>query len=320
VDSDFHRSGFLYLLVLLVGFLPWTFFVPLGLLHGKDRTSRPGERLCVWWFIGVLVGLSLFSPKHPSLLAFIWPPISLLIPAALYETRQKFSVWEALLGKGLARSLPYLLKLPLLLGGLLALVWFSELLEKVVDPAVAKALRESPEALPLFGLAAVGAVGTFLISFRVQKLVKAGETANATFESAGGAFFFLVFASFLLPLLGPVESARTLLVDHVKPVVGEARLCTYGERRPADVMYYLDRNVEHFEEPDPQASDSEPRQKLEAYLKSSERVYLLSSEIALKGLDIQFPSLRSRLHSTGVEGPAGTRHLVLLTNQPSAER
>ncbi|HVR76128.1 MAG TPA: glycosyltransferase family 39 protein, partial [Planctomycetota bacterium] len=44
-----------YLIHLLLDFLPWTLFLPLGLLHAKDRLQRDGERLGLTWALFTLL-------------------------------------------------------------------------------------------------------------------------------------------------------------------------------------------------------------------------------------------------------------------------
>ncbi|MCZ6792573.1 MAG: glycosyltransferase family 39 protein [Planctomycetota bacterium] len=293
---DDYPSGslFVYVVVLLVGFLPWSIFIPLAILHGKDRTSRDGQGLCTYWFIVALIGMSLLPAKHGTYTLFLWTPLALLIPAAFYETAEKFSVWEEILSSLVARLLPLLLKgalvfVVVLLG--LWLLWLSGVYE---ESTLTAQLAEKEAVLLFLGLAAVGAIGAFLSSSRVKKLLAAGETAGAAFETARATLIFLFFAGFLLPLLDSKRSAQPF-VDEVQRRIGDRPLASYGRRRPGELSYYLEREFVHLEELHPLQDESTAKSRLLGFLEQAGTVYLITSEEDCAALRFQFPEVKSLL-------------------------
>jgi 4-amino-4-deoxy-L-arabinose transferase-like glycosyltransferase len=78
-----------YLPVLLIGFFPWSGFLPSALwLAGKSARLRegrnPADRLliaCTCWVIGVLVFFSLAGTKLPSYVFPVFPALALLVGA-----------------------------------------------------------------------------------------------------------------------------------------------------------------------------------------------------------------------------------------------
>ncbi len=91
-----HRTGPLYYFVpvLLVGFLPWTFFLPRvawsWLRHGGAQMKRdPAGALYVFWTVFIFV---FFSLSHSKLIGYILP----LLPAlALLLAAEWDAVWES---------------------------------------------------------------------------------------------------------------------------------------------------------------------------------------------------------------------------------
>src|SRR5690606_12336791 len=66
----------------------------------------------------------------------------------------------------------------------------------------------------------------------------------------------------------------------------------------------------------PGTPEDAPRRRLEGYLKSDRPVYILASQRAVEGLEIQFPGLRTLFHRTGIEGWLGADgRWVVLSNR-----
>ncbi|MEM7232470.1 MAG: glycosyltransferase family 39 protein [Planctomycetota bacterium] len=307
---------------LFFGFLPWTLLLPLGIFHGKDRTSRPGERLCIFWIVWSFLVAILFPLAPGANLLQLWAPFCLLVPAALYEHRERFSVWETLLRDWLLRLLPWLLRAPLALIVVAAGLWLAGLYESWVDPGLAVTLSDAGSVGPAAGLLFVAGCGAFYVAAKVTELLKREERATAVFESTRAMLFLLFALGFSLPILDRRESPK-FFVERLPSVVESAPLATYGVRAPAELEYYLEREepFPHFAYLDPKKETEKyaPQMALEAYLRREDRVFLLLSKTELAQLKFQFPGVHTALHDTGVEGRLGQRgEYVLKTNRAMA--
>lgn len=318
--------GFLqsYPVVFILGFLPWTFFVPLGIFHGKDRTSRPGQRALIFWAVGAAALLLLVPPHDSSYLLYLWPPLALLIPAALYEELEVFSVWEGFLLRGTVKILPSLLRLPLYLTIGVAALWFADALPKIFGERFADALEDSHAMGIVLALWGAGGIASWFLARRVERFVAAEERAVALFESARAALFFLFVAQLSAPVVDRAQSAKFFIED-VHARLGNVPIASYGPAALHELDYYLDGSHKHFPELDPTADvgspEDEQRKQLEAFLRRDETVYLLSSKRAFEGLEIQFPGLRGLLHDTGIEGWMGTQgRWVIFSNRELATK
>ncbi len=310
------RPPYYYLLTLLWAFLPWTLFLPSGFLHGKDRLRRNGERLTFTWALFMLVALTCVSAKRPSYLLVIWPPMSLLIAAALFETRESFTVWEDLLREGVSRVLPVLLKVPFVLVLLVAAAYFGGYLEKLLPDDRAQALLTDHDGMSwTLGLLGVASGVLFAVSGRVRKLVREKEVTRAAFELACAAVFLCFTGTFLFAAANPFESGRAA-VEKLSPLLpAEASIATYGRKR-ASVFYYLGeaRPLTHLDYPGTTPDDSGLK-KLEDHLKQSGAAFIITSRAELEMLRAQFPSLNPVLIEKQSARLGWHEELVLLGNR-----
>ncbi|HLU46866.1 MAG TPA: hypothetical protein VK116_02240, partial [Planctomycetota bacterium] len=321
IGADEAPRGFLgsYPVLLVLGFLPWTFFVPIGVFHGKDRTARPGQRAAIYWVFGGALLLVLIPPYDSSFLLYLWPPLALLIPAALYEELEVYSVWESILLVGTTRLLPRVLRLPIYLTVVVAGLWLAGALPKIFGERFAEAFSDRTTMGTVLALWAAGGVASWFLARRVQYFVDREERGSAVFESARAALFFLFIAQLSAPVIDRAQSAR-FFVESVKSQLGDVPIASYGATALHELDYYLGAPHEHFPLLDPTAPpgtpEDAPRQRLEAYLKSEKPVYILASQKAVEGLEIQFPGLRTLFHRTGIEGWLGADgRWVVLSNR-----
>lgn len=312
------RPPYAYLVSLVWTFLPWSLFLPLGVLHGKDRTARPGERLAIFWLLVPLVLLSFISAKRPEYLLICVPPAALLMAASFFETRESFTIWEELLRQGVLRLVPWLLRLPLLATALGAAAYFSGRLGPFQDPRI-QALLEDREAAGRVLL--VAGAGSLLLAFvsapRVRRLAAAGETSRSAFELACATLFLFAVATYLAPDANPFLSSRAA-VEHLQARIPEgARLALYGELRPG-VLHALgeSRPVTLLDYPDPLAAEDPALQRLQEYLQAPGTACLITSRGELEALRSQFPSLLARVEVLAEERVgAGEESLVLAARQ-----
>lgn len=325
---DEASSGpiWLYLAAIVPAFLPWTVWLPAGLLHVKGRMEQPGPRLLTVWCVSHLVVLSLLPAKDVSFLLLLWPAAALSVPVALLDTGEKRSVWEGYLETAGRSAIFWLLRAPLVATALLAMVWLTSLGERWTGwrwLAIGQDTRVASAILVPLGVA--GAL-LWVLSARVRRLGAARDPGGAILEAARGALLWLVAVGFVLPSLDPVLSARDFLL-RAEEVTAGSPLRTYGRRRPDEVAWYVRPGVDHLdvpvletpgsgtsdlEAPGVEAPGSEtptggreaslPQRVLGEFLASPGGAFLVASEIDVTHLVTQFPSLRRSLHATDVTG------------------
>lgn len=304
-----------YILALLFGFLPWSLFLPLGVLHGKDRLGRDGERLAFFWVVFTLVALTVASSKRPEYALFVWPALSLLVAAALFETRESFTVWEDFLRRGVFVVVPYLLMVPALGVLLCVAAYFAGYPE--IDERLQALLADRKAALAMLGIAAAAAVVSLIVAWRVHKLLLQKEIPRAAFGLVCATIFLFFMSSFFYGGANSLLSSREVLGKFSAQMPPGAPLAVYGQGRP-EVLYYLGnaRSIDHFSYLDAFDAEDPIRKRLEAYLGQPREVFLISTEAELEKLKEHFPTLSRSLRVAG-RAPHGLEgEYVLVSNRP----
>ena len=325
LDAHSHRRlPYYYLIKIATGFLPWTIFLPLGFLHCKDRTRRPCERFALFSTLFPLIVLSFVSSKKPGYILLVWPSLSLTVAAGLFETKEKFSLWEEYLRDFVSRLLPWLLRLPLVLVVLLTALHLAGYLPRAFAAVLRFSAAEVPrlEALfprdetTLYGLGFLALVAALLaaLSVRVQRAVREEQPARAAFEFACGVCFLFFACSFFYEGLNEAKSPR-YLVETFAAKVGDAPLKVYGTKRPS-FQYYYPRQLDTLDYPDPLAAADPSLKQLRQYLEQDAKVYLLASSGDLEKLTQFYGSLSPSLIEQGRGHLGWTREYVLLSNRP----
>jgi 4-amino-4-deoxy-L-arabinose transferase-like glycosyltransferase len=303
-----------YLLAVLVAFLPWTIFLPLGLLHGKDRMARDGERLALLWALCPLVILSFVSAKKPGYMLAIWPPLALLISASFFETREWYSVWEDFLREGVFRAVPYILKAPLIAFLVAAAAYAGGYWKSSPDERVVALLSERDDVIRVLAFMILGGSVAFALAGRVRRLVAEGALPKAAFDLACATLVVFTAVSFAYDGLNAFASWRPVLERFAAKVPQGAPLAFYGRMEPA-VLYYLEREVEPLAYPDPRTANDPALARIEAHLGQATEAFVMGREAEIEQLKRLFPSLAPRLveKDRGRVGISG--RLLLLSNK-----
>lgn len=306
-----------YLGVLLLAFLPWTFFLPLGLLHGKDRLRRHGERLTFLWVIASLLILTLADAKKPGYILGVWPPLSLLIAAGFFETRDWYTVWEDFLREGVFALVPLLLKVPAALVLVTLGAYFGGYLASINDDRVQEMLLQKEAVLWTLALATGVSGVLFFVSGRVRKLVHAKDVTRAAYELACASLLLLATATFFHPASNPFLSGRDAVERLAVAIPADAAVALYGQKRAA-VFYYLDpaRKLTHLGYPDVLVPTDPAYLAIEAHLKQPGPACLITSSGELESLRSQFASLEPYLRNVRVTAKFElNEELVLVLNR-----
>ncbi len=316
-DADSHRQpAWYYLVTILVDFLPWTLFLPLGLFfgHAHFRQSGPG-RLVVWVLI-TIVTLTLISSKQGKYLLPMWTPLCLLVSAGLLGDHRE-SIWESFLGVRLLAFFPWFLT------GLAAVLSVTPLLW--LAGAVPASLRREPfqdfiedrgvqlGALCLMGIAAA-ALGFGAVKMRTA--LKARDRLKALhWASAALAVTYLAF-SFSYSTLNSVKSARRFC-ERAGAWTASGEVAIYGTARPAILYYYPKRIDLVLGRPDPTGTDLTNEKALETYLRAAEERYLIIYEKDLHKLEGNFPRFQNYYREIGSGYVGSRRRYIVLRNKPA---
>jgi hypothetical protein len=305
----------------LLGFLPWSLFVPLAFFHGKTRIHRHGERLAFIWAVYMLVLLSIPSSKKSGYILVIWPAVSLLVSAAFFEVREWFSLWEDYLRQGVFKAVPALMKVPLLVVVGLALLYALHLagrLPDASDPRLKEVMSDSGIMIPSLALAGAAGVAVYAMAARVRRMIAGGDLPRAAFEVACASAFLLFASSFFHEGINRFASSRPLLERFAARISPGSPCAAYGARLP-EVFLYLEspeRSLLQLDYPDPKVGESPEFKAIDEFLRQGREAFLVTSREEIDKLKIHFPSLAGLLNVRD-EGLAGwSLRLVLASNKP----
>jgi 4-amino-4-deoxy-L-arabinose transferase-like glycosyltransferase len=311
------RPAYYYLLRVFPDFFPWCLFIPLALLHGKDRMARDGQRLCMFWAILMLILLSFVSSKKPGFLLVIWPALSLLVAAAFFEGREWFSLWEDYLRQGVFRIFPVLLKVPLFVVLIAAGAYLGGYTEKFEDPRLQRLLSDRESVLWILGLLAAAGALLFLAAGRVRRFLREKALPRAAFEVACAVLFLLFSLSFLYEGRNALQSSRAVLEQFSDKIPARTPVAVYGRADP-EIAYYLEtpEPLVHLDYPETLKKRAENPNyvRIREFLERPETVFVVSTREELEALLRQFSSLGKLvdIQETGMGG--GGREYVLAIN------
>src|SRR5262249_466403 len=151
----FNRRGswYYFVVVLLVGFLPWTLLLPFVFSRAKKKLRDDAIVFLLLWACLPFLFFSLSSSKLPHYILPVFPPLALLTGGTIAERLESASN-----KRGWPLSLPWLtLSFPLIL--LAAVLYWPELLPPEKLRPVSAVFDTLPRALIVFTAAAAIFVG-----------------------------------------------------------------------------------------------------------------------------------------------------------------
>lgn len=315
--QDAHPAYY-YLLRVFPDFFPWCLFIPLALLHGKDRMGRDGQRLCMFWAIFMLILLSFVSSKKPGFLLVIWPALSLLVAAAFFESQEWFSLWEDYLRQGVFRIIPVLLKVPFFLVLIAAGAYFSGYTEKLEDSRLQGLLADRESVLWTLGLLAAAGALLFLAAGRVRRFLREKAFPRAAFEAACAMLFLLFSLTFLNGGRNALQSSRVVLEQFSTEIPAAAPVAVYGRKDP-EIAYYFEtpEPLTHLDYPETlkKREENPNYRRIREFLERPETVFVVSTREELEALLRQFSSLGKLVAILDAGRGGDGREYVLASNE-----
>lgn len=89
IHTGHNGPWYFYILVIALGFLPWTLFVPNALKHSLHaaREDSQLQKFCIVWILSVFVFYTLSRTKLPTYILPVFLPLSLLMAKWWLETK-----------------------------------------------------------------------------------------------------------------------------------------------------------------------------------------------------------------------------------------
>ncbi len=314
-DSFSHERPFWYYMqTLATDFLPWSPFLPLAVYYGKTHFRRPGPRFFMLWFAWGFLLLSCVSSKQGKYLLPLWPALSLLVAAGFLDPERE-SIWEGFLAEGLLKGAVWAMRVPLGVLVACAAFWGLGFHANLGLPEEWMGYLGRGELVVRWILVAlVGTGGLYGASYGVRKFLRQADPARAVACLGAAALLSYAAASFAYESLNEFKSARRLCQEVAQASKGHD-LAIYGRSRAA-VHYYLTRDIVHLRRIDSLERNSEAEKRLDEYINSAERVFILMTAQDWETLQRDFAPYRGRLHTT-IEGLRFGFHraAVLLSNK-----
>jgi 4-amino-4-deoxy-L-arabinose transferase-like glycosyltransferase len=252
-----------YLPVILVGFFPWSGFLPrilweAGVVAGRRTVESPADRLlvaCACWLGGVFLFFSLAGTKLPSYLFPAFPAMALLVGAAISSEKRttqnrptrnivdrssvvgrRFSIERGRVERWLVKATPWLVGL---MGGILAVgfglvPWLLDWLRPVARGALDGVAPPTGVAWWLAFVLILGTGGSLVATGPRRPAVLSAMMACVilTAETVIAPHVYTILQG---PLREFTEDARKFVAPGI-PVVA------YGLNAPS-IVFYADRRV-----------------------------------------------------------------------------
>ncbi len=320
VDAESHYHPwyeFYYFKSIWADFLPWSIFIPLAAFYGWAHFRRTNVRFFAIWALFTFLVLSATSSKQGKYLLPMWPALSLLASAALLEEERE-SVWEEFLGLRIFQGLGWALRVPIAVvlafgvywaAGGDPLVFLSPFKERPWLQDARGIVADTDLFLKLYILTALSFAAAAGAGVVIHRRLLAREPYRAAACLAGTTLLIYLFFSFTYVDLNRFKSARPLGRE-VSRIVGDRPLAIYGSVKDRyAIRYYLDRPLgrppKRLESLDLEGREPERERRLDEFLATPEKVYVLLTSGDLKRLLENFPKYKSRIHP--VELPEGLR-------------
>ncbi len=240
-----------YLPRLIGGCFPWSFFLPVALIHafrGGLKKIENGTLFCLIWFGFIFFFFTAAGSKMSTYILPLFPAVSLLVAA----------LWHDLID----RPTPRLRRFFAWSSGLYAVFLVGAVVYLVLEPPVKVEYRYGVDLARvniIFGVACLGGVLAFLF-FLVRRY-------KACFLMTAGTIFLLMipFIIWVVPGINPYRSTKILGGELDRLVPPDEKFVFYWQMKDS-ILFYTGR----------QAVVLNSTAQLEAFLATEQRVYFVT--------------------------------------------
>lgn len=243
------KPVYYYLMNFPADFLPWTLFLPAGLLllYRKGRSEKPKQSLFLFlWFAVIFVFFSFSKGKRELYLLPLYPAVSLIVGKMWYDFVS--ASMDGVKQEWISVPLYGLIAVALLGGLAIPVVLWIKLRPYFI--------YGFPMTLLLVG----GSVAQFIL-FRKKKFITVFFVIVAII---GAGFFYTLRVVF--PLVNPYKSARLLSQEVLSQIKNNEKVAFYGSFKTAPYNFYMGMVP---------IMEIERKDDLYRFLHSQERVFCL---------------------------------------------
>ena len=264
VVSGHKGSAFYFIPVVLIGFLPWTFFLAQAINSVIKKGLRelllsPKEQLpwfCLWWFLVILLFFSFSKTKLLTYILPMFPAISILVSLWFNEiTSSKFTSFGLVIGLGIFFVF------------CIGVLYFCLFNLNAMLPREVKDLKLDYQIVLLAFMLFVGISMSWASSHRNIPL---------TFCILSSTFILLYFCfiTFLLPKID--KHSQLLLRTFAKSTPQDVRIITYQIIKPS-LIFYSKRKI----------TKVDTIGELQKELLSQNKIAFVTKKKLLEGINLQ---------------------------------
>ncbi len=240
-----------YLPRLIGGFFPWSFFLPLALVHslrGGLRKIEDGTLFCLIWCGFIFFFFSAAGSKMSTYILPLYPAIALLVAM----------LWHDLI----RQPTPRLHRFFIWSSGLYSAFLVFAVVYLLLKPPVRVEYRYGVDLIRvnwIFGLACLGGMVAFMLLL-VRRY-------KACFLMTAGTVFLLMipFIIWVVPSINPYRSTKTLGAELDQLVPPDEKFVFYWQMKDS-ILFYTGRQAIVLHSPD----------QLEEFLATDRRVYFVT--------------------------------------------
>ncbi len=240
-----------YLPHVLIGFFPWSLFLPLAVVVGVRAArgeNNVGIKAMLFWFLGGLLLFSLGGKKAARYLLPIMAPFALIVGFYLDRIGDRVSQRHGIILKiSVALVLLLVVVLTLLLAGILTEnQWVVQILSKGREKGGASALTAVLEMLRNNPLPAAATAGLMLLSAVLAMTGSIWRNINLMIFGLAAVIWCLVwpFALTIKPALQQQMSPQVAAKKIVSMLPQDAVIYGGGKAYQHSMRWYLERNIE----------------------------------------------------------------------------
>lgn len=263
VVSGHDASYFYFIPVILIGLLPWTFFLPQSIfkLFSKGLQAISGNLkdqfhwLCMWWFLFVFLFFTFSQTKLLTYVLSLFPALSILISFYLYDVVAKNEGNKTLM-----------VSLGIFFFSILTLFFLSMYKMDLFLPRESKGLKLDIQFIILLFVLFIGVSMAWASSHRNTSL-------TVIILLSTMSTIYILFISLLIPKID--SFSQSLSRNFAKSFGNDVAITSYSATKPT-LTFYAKRKVKKINKFD----------KIQELFTSNEKIAFCAKKKKLNGIEI----------------------------------